>query len=43
MLPGEPDCRTREERLLHGIPIDDNTWGQIQAAAASVGVAGVAP
>jgi len=38
MLPGEPDYRTREERLKHGIPIDDNTWSQIEAAAASVGV-----
>jgi uncharacterized oxidoreductase len=38
MLPGEPDHRTREERLKHGIPIDDTTWSQIEAAAASVGV-----
>ncbi|MEX2261415.1 MAG: Ldh family oxidoreductase [Bryobacteraceae bacterium] len=38
MLPGEPDYRMREERLKNGIPIDENTWGQIEEAAGSVGV-----
>ena len=38
MLPGEPDFRKREERLHSGIPIDDETWAQIIAAASSVGV-----
>lgn len=38
-LPGELDQRRRQERLRDGIPIDDNTWQQIEAAAAAVGVA----
>jgi uncharacterized oxidoreductase len=38
MLPGEPDFRKREERLHSGIPIDDETWAQIVAAASAVGV-----
>lgn len=38
MLPGEPDFRKREERLHSGIPIDNETWAQIVAAAMSVGV-----
>ncbi len=42
-LPGEPDCRRREERMRTGIPIDDATWRQIEAAAVSVGVAASAP
>ena len=38
MLPGEPDFRTREKRLKEGIPIDENSWSQIGAAAVKVGV-----
>ncbi|MBI3665007.1 MAG: Ldh family oxidoreductase [Acidobacteria bacterium] len=38
-LPGEPDFRTRQQRLRHGIPIDKKTCEQIRSAAASVGVA----
>lgn len=38
MLPGEPDFRTREQRLVEGIPIDRNSWKLIESAAAKVGV-----
>lgn len=37
-LPGELDFLTRERRLRDGIPIDKNTWHQIVAAAAGLGV-----
>jgi uncharacterized oxidoreductase len=38
MLPGELDFAIRLKRLKEGIPVDGNTWEQICAAAASVGV-----
>jgi uncharacterized oxidoreductase len=38
MLPGEPDYRCMRARLRDGIPIDENTWEQIVAAAGRVGV-----
>jgi len=41
-LPGEPDWLTQEKRLRQGILIDDNTWRQIEEAAASVGVSAAA-
>lgn len=37
-LPGELDFRTRQQRMRDGIPIDENTWNQIVAAAAGLGV-----
>lgn len=36
LMPGEPEERTRAERLRDGIELDDRTWGQIIEAAASV-------
>jgi uncharacterized oxidoreductase len=39
LVPGDPERRTRTERLAHGIPVDTETWLQIVAAGASVGVA----
>lgn len=38
MLPGEPELRTRAERLAEGLPIDAVTLRAIVDAAASVGV-----
>ena len=38
MVPGEPDFRKREQRLRDGIPIDEYSWAQIEAAAVKVGV-----
>jgi uncharacterized oxidoreductase len=39
LVPGEPERLTRAQRLASGIEIDETTWEQIVAAAASVGVA----
>jgi hydroxycarboxylate dehydrogenase B len=38
LLPGEPEQRSRTERLASGIPIDPTTWKHIVAGAESVGV-----
>ena len=32
-MPGEPENETRATRLAEGIPVDDNTWGEILKAA----------
>jgi hydroxycarboxylate dehydrogenase B len=39
LLPGDIERRTREERLTHGIPLDDTTIREITEAAVSVGMA----
>jgi len=39
LLPGDIERRTREERLQHGIPLDDTTTLEITEAAVSVGMA----
>jgi len=39
LLPGEPERQRKKKRLADGIPIDPNTWGEVLAAAESVGVA----
>lgn len=36
--PGEPELRTRKERLANGIPISEETWNAIVNAARSVGI-----
>jgi LDH2 family malate/lactate/ureidoglycolate dehydrogenase len=38
LVPGEPEQRSREQRLRDGIPVADVTWKALQEAAASVGV-----
>jgi uncharacterized oxidoreductase len=38
LLPGDPERRTKAERLALGIPIEPATWNQIVAAAISVGL-----
>jgi len=38
LIPGEPEERTRRERLASGVPLDDETWRQIEACAKEVGV-----
>ena len=35
-LAGEPERETRAKRERGGIPVDDNTWKEILAAAAKV-------
>ncbi len=41
LAPGEPERRTRAERLANGIPLDETTIAQMQDAARKVGVAEV--
>ena len=36
--PGEPENRTRRQRLAEGMPLPDDTWAAIVAAAREVGV-----
>lgn len=38
MLPGEPERKTRAERLARGINIDPETWAQIIEAGVSLGL-----
>jgi uncharacterized oxidoreductase len=38
LTPGEPEHRTRQQRLADGIPLPDETWAAIVAAAREVGV-----
>ena len=38
LTPGEPENRTRQQRLAEGIPLPDDTWAAIIAAAREVGV-----
>ena len=38
LVPGEPEARTRRERLAAGIPLPDDTWASIVAAARAVGL-----
>jgi uncharacterized oxidoreductase len=38
MVAGEPERRSREERLETGIPIDANTWKELIEAAQLAGV-----
>jgi uncharacterized oxidoreductase len=38
LVPGEPERRNREQRLKEGVPLPDDTWASIVAAAREVGV-----
>jgi hydroxycarboxylate dehydrogenase B len=38
LVPGEPEARTRAERLANGIPLTLDTWNSIRATAESLGV-----
>jgi hydroxycarboxylate dehydrogenase B len=38
LVPGEPELRMRAERGKHGLPLPDDTWAAIVAAAKSVGL-----
>lgn len=38
LLPGEPEQRMRADRTANGIPLPDDTWAAIVAAARKVGV-----
>jgi hydroxycarboxylate dehydrogenase B len=38
LVPGEPEARMERERRAAGVPIDDETWRQIQRCADEVGI-----
>lgn len=38
LVPGEPEARTRAERLANGVPLQLDTWRSIVAVARSLGV-----
>ena len=38
LAPGDVERRNRAARLANGVQIDDKTWADLLAAAASVGV-----
>jgi uncharacterized oxidoreductase len=38
LVPGEPEARLEAERRARGIPLDDETWRQIEAVAAELGL-----
>jgi uncharacterized oxidoreductase len=38
LVPGEPERRMKAERMKNGVPLTDDTWASISAAARHVGV-----
>jgi uncharacterized oxidoreductase len=38
LTPGEPENRTRRQRLAEGIPLPEETWAAIVAVARELGV-----
>jgi hydroxycarboxylate dehydrogenase B len=38
LIPGDPERLTRADRLAHGVPIDDETWRELVAAARGINV-----
>jgi uncharacterized oxidoreductase len=38
MVPGEPEARAEGRRRAEGIPVEDETWRQIEVVAAELGV-----
>jgi uncharacterized oxidoreductase len=38
LIPGDRERRTRAERIANGIPIDDETWRELVAAARGINV-----
>jgi uncharacterized oxidoreductase len=38
LIPGDPERRTRAERLAMGVPIDEETWREITVAARGINV-----
>ncbi len=39
LVPGEPEARTRADRMKNGVPLPDDTWAAIAAIARDVGIA----
>ncbi len=38
LVPGEPEARTRADRLAHGIPLQLDTWASIVSTARELGI-----
>ncbi len=38
LIPGEPEARLEAERRRDGVPVEEETWNQIEAVAAELGV-----
>jgi uncharacterized oxidoreductase len=38
LIPGDPERRTRAERMANGVPIDDETWRELTVAARGINV-----
>jgi uncharacterized oxidoreductase len=38
LISGDPERRTRAERIANGVPADDETWRELTVAARGVNV-----
>jgi LDH2 family malate/lactate/ureidoglycolate dehydrogenase len=38
LVPGEPEYRSREEKLRRGIPIEDEVWSRIKKTVLELGL-----
>ena len=38
LIPGEPEARLEAERRRDGVPVEEETWNQIEGVAAELGV-----
>jgi len=38
LIPGDPERRTRAERIASGVPVDDETWRELTVAARGINV-----
>jgi uncharacterized oxidoreductase len=38
LLPGQPELRMRDRRIAEGVPIAEQTWSELQALAAELGI-----
>ena len=43
LISGDPERRTRAERIANGVPIDDETWRELTTAARTINVLIEAP
>jgi hydroxycarboxylate dehydrogenase B len=43
LIPGDPERRTRADRVTNGVPVDDETWRELVAAARGINVLVEAP
>jgi uncharacterized oxidoreductase len=43
LIPGDPERRTRAERIATGVPVDEETWRELTVAAHGINVLVEAP